>query len=64
MKMAFHEMDQNSMIEVADVYDIDVPAHENEAYVQRIRERADTWEADLNKRMMEILETDTEPESA
>jgi len=64
MKMAFHEMDQNSMIEVADVYDINVPAHENEAYVQRIRERAETWEADLNKRMIEILETDTEPESA
>lgn len=56
MKDAFHEMDQNSMIEVADVYDMDIPAHENEAYVNKIRERAESWEADLNKRMMEIME--------
>ena len=56
MKDAFHDMDQNSMIEVADVYDMDIPAHENEAYVNKIRERAESWEADLNKRMMEIME--------
>ncbi|NQY96538.1 MAG: cation:proton antiporter [Henriciella sp.] len=63
MKMAFHEMDQQSMIEVADVYDMDIPAHENEAYVNRIRERAESWEADLNARMMEIM-ADDEPEKA
>lgn len=60
MKTAFHEMDQHSMIEVADVYDINIPAHENEAYVQRVRERAEDWEAELHDRMMEILETDPE----
>jgi CPA2 family monovalent cation:H+ antiporter-2 len=62
MKMAFHEMDQQSMIEVADVYDMDIPAHENEAYVSRIRERAESWEAELHDRMMEIM--DDEPEKA
>ena len=56
MKDAFHEMDQQSMIEVADVYDIDIPGHENEAYVARVRERAESWEADLHDRMMEIME--------
>ncbi|MEM1147968.1 MAG: cation:proton antiporter, partial [Pseudomonadota bacterium] len=35
MKEAFHDMDQRSMIEVADVFDINVPGHENEAYVAR-----------------------------
>jgi CPA2 family monovalent cation:H+ antiporter-2 len=56
MKDAFHEMDQQSMIEVADVYDINIPGHENEAYVARVRERAESWEADLHDRMMEIME--------
>lgn len=60
MRDAFHEMDQQSMIEVADVYDIDIPAHENDAYVSRIRERAESWEAELHDRMMEIMEDDTE----
>ena len=60
MKDAFHEMDQQSMIEVADVYDINIPAHENEAYVQRIRDRAESWETELHDRMMEIIDEETE----
>ncbi len=56
MKMAFHEMDQHSMIEVADVYDIDIPAHENDAYITRVRERAESWEAELHERMIEIMD--------
>ncbi|NQY14672.1 MAG: cation:proton antiporter [Henriciella sp.] len=64
MKDAFHEMDQQSMIEVADVYDMNIPGHENEAYINRIRERAESWEAELHDRMVEIMEKDTEPESA
>ncbi|MEM9179015.1 MAG: monovalent cation:proton antiporter-2 (CPA2) family protein [Pseudomonadota bacterium] len=60
MKDAFHEMDQQSMIEVADVYDIDIPAHENDAYVARIRERAEGWESELHDRMMEIIDDEVE----
>ncbi len=60
MKQAFHEMDQNSMIEVADVFDINIPGHENEAYVTRVRERAESWEAELHDRMMEIMDNKTE----
>lgn len=60
MKQAFHEMDQQSMIEVADVFDINIPGHENEAYVARIRERAESWEAELHDRMMEIMDEPTE----
>ena len=62
MKDAFHEMDQQSMIEVADVFDINIPSHENEAYVERVRDRAESWEAELHDRMMEIMED--EPEKA
>jgi len=60
MKDAFHEMDQQSMVEVADVYDIDIPAHENDAYVQRIRDRSESWETELHDRMMEIMDDETE----
>lgn len=60
MKDAFHEMDQQSMIEVADVYDIDIPAHENDAYVSRIRERAEGWESELHDRMMDIIDEEAE----
>ena len=62
MRDAFHEMDQQSMIEVADVFDINIPSHENEAYVERVRDRAESWEAELHDRMMEIMEE--EPEKA
>ena len=61
MVKAFHEMDQKSMIEVADVFDINIPGHENDAYVSRVRERAEAWEAELHDRMMEIMD---EPEKA
>ena len=61
MVKAFHEMDQKSMIEVADVFDINIPGHENDAYVSRGRERAEAWEAELHDRMMEIMD---EPEKA
>ena len=54
-------MDQRSMIEVADVFDINIPGHENDAYVARVRERAESWEAELHDRMMEIME---KPEKA
>jgi CPA2 family monovalent cation:H+ antiporter-2 len=64
MKDAFHEMDQQSMIEVADVYDMNIPGHENEAYINRIRERAESWEAELHDRMIEIMEQSKDPETA
>ncbi|MHA7900448.1 MAG: monovalent cation:proton antiporter-2 (CPA2) family protein [Henriciella sp.] len=60
MKQAFHEMDQQSMIEVADVFDINIPGHENEAYVAKVRDRAESWEAELHGRMMEIMDGKTE----
>ncbi|MEP1142662.1 MAG: monovalent cation:proton antiporter-2 (CPA2) family protein [Henriciella sp.] len=62
MKDAFHDMDQQSMIEVADVFDVNIPGHENDAYVARVRERAEAWEAELHERMVEIMES--EPEKA
>ena len=60
MADAFDRKDRASMIEVADVYDIDIPAHENDAYVSRIRERAEGWETELHDRMMEIIDEEVE----
>ncbi|MEO1474954.1 MAG: cation:proton antiporter [Pseudomonadota bacterium] len=56
MMDAFNEMDRKAMIEVADAYDITIPAHENEEYVGRIREMQGHWEAELRDRMSKILD--------
>lgn len=54
MKQAFNETDRRSMIAVADAYDPDVPAHQNKAYVARIREILGPWQDELMVRMDEI----------
>ncbi|MEO0981409.1 MAG: monovalent cation:proton antiporter-2 (CPA2) family protein [Pseudomonadota bacterium] len=56
MTEAFHEADQRSMIEAADVYEIDVPAWENEAYIEKVRQMMGPWEDALRARIAEILE--------
>ncbi|MEM8635553.1 MAG: cation:proton antiporter [Pseudomonadota bacterium] len=56
MTDAFNEMDRKAMIEVADAYDISIPAAENEEYIGRIREMQSHWEAELRERMRRILD--------
>ncbi len=51
MAAAFESLDRKSMVEVATVYDIDVPIHENEAYVAKIHAMRDDWEAQLSGKM-------------
>ena len=55
MKQAFDVMDRKSIVELAEHYDPDVPTAENEVYAAKVRERAATWEADLNAEIAEIL---------
>jgi CPA2 family monovalent cation:H+ antiporter-2 len=50
---AFNRVDRRSMIEVASVYDPDIPLHENEAYIQKVKEvmgprRDELWQ-EMNK---------------
>ncbi len=54
----FHSMDQEAMVEVADVYDVNIPVTENEAYVTRVREFFDERGPLLQERVAEILSAD------
>jgi len=55
MVEAFNELDRRSMLASADHYDPAIPALENEAYLQSIRESRGDWEAELEKRMKGIM---------
>ncbi|MEO0485606.1 MAG: cation:proton antiporter [Pseudomonadota bacterium] len=54
MVEAFQDMDREAMIEVAGVYDINIPAVENDAYVAKVRELLETRGTALSDRMTEI----------
>jgi CPA2 family monovalent cation:H+ antiporter-2 len=55
MVSAFGELDRRSMLLAAEHYDPAIPAHENEAYLAKIREGRGGWEADLAARMGAIM---------
>ncbi|MEL7011648.1 MAG: cation:proton antiporter [Pseudomonadota bacterium] len=57
---AFHEGDQEAMIEMAQLYNPNLPVHENEEYISRVRARRGDWEADQRARMAVILEEKSE----
>ena len=52
---AFNEADRLGMIEVADAYDRDIPDHENDAYVQKVKDMLAENEPELTRRVTEIL---------
>lgn len=56
---AFVERDQEAMVEAAEAYDIGVPLHENPAYVELVRSRRGTWEAEIRERMERIRDGGT-----
>ena len=47
-------MDRRSMIELAGVYDPNIPPTENQAYIDAVKEIRGPWEEQLNERLMEI----------
>ena len=47
----FEALDRRSMIELAALYDINVPPTENEPYMARVREVIDQWEEELRGSM-------------
>lgn len=54
MAAAFETMDRKSMVEVASVYDIDIPIQENEAFVAKVNAMREDWEAQLSGQMAEL----------
>jgi len=55
MTTEFNDMDRRSMIEVAGAYDINIPAHENDVYVAKVREMVAQWEPELKQRIAAIM---------
>ena len=54
MVSAFEEMDRSSMREVADLYDTNIPAWQNEPLIAKIRELRAEWDPKLREQMDEI----------
>jgi CPA2 family monovalent cation:H+ antiporter-2 len=57
MKAEFDETNRRSMVEVADVYDVNIPAYENEAYIQKVRAAIESWDVELQKRIVAIRQS-------
>ncbi|MEO9469723.1 monovalent cation:proton antiporter-2 (CPA2) family protein [Parasphingorhabdus sp.] len=51
----FQDADRRSMIEFADVYDIDIPFYENEALIAKARQLQDEWEPELREQIIAIM---------
>jgi len=52
---AFEAMDRSSMRALADLYQIDLPAHENEPLIAKVRELRSEWDPKLREQIDEIL---------
>ena len=59
---AFNRADRSSMIDLAGLYDPNVPVMENEPYIARVQEILGPREAAMNAEMMHILETGEMPD--
>lgn len=51
----FNKSDRELMISTAEVYDPDVPIHENEALLSKFRETRDELESNLTEQIVEIM---------
>jgi len=58
MIAAFNAMDRKTMIEVAGAYDINIPAHENENYVAKVKSMTAQWEPELKLHMQQIMRSE------
>ena len=61
---AFNDLDRKAMVEVASVYDINIPGPENPAYVAKVREISQAWEAQLRGRLSPETAAESVPEAA
>ena len=54
MSEAFDAQDRANMVELAEVYDPDIPMRENQAFIDRVKKVADEKGIELNKEMNEL----------
>ena len=52
---AFETMDRSTMRDIANLYRLDIPYHENEALIARVRELRSEWDPILREQMDDIL---------
>jgi len=52
---AFQEMDRQAMVEVADLYRLDMPVWENEPLLSRIKDLRKAWDPKLREQMDDII---------
>jgi monovalent cation:H+ antiporter-2, CPA2 family len=58
MADAFDRMDRKAMLEVANVYDPEIPLAENDAYINKVKEIMGPWRDSLALEMQEIRRSD------
>ena len=56
MIRAFDRTDRIRMVHDASAYDVNLPMHENKAFIERVRQSLEHWEFDLVHEMKEIRE--------
>jgi CPA2 family monovalent cation:H+ antiporter-2 len=59
MTREYNAMDRRAMIEVAGAYDVNIPAHENDAYIAKIREMMVDWQPELEQRVKDAMNSKT-----
>ena len=62
MVSVFDQSDREGMVEVADTYDVNIPAFENEAFMAKVREVAPRREAEVREQMTKILQRNSKGE--
>ncbi len=55
----FSDTDRKGMIEIAEVYDVNIPSHENEPLLEKSRTLVEEWEPELRRKIDLILANDT-----
>ena len=59
MVAEFNELDGQAMVEVADAFDINIPPHENDAFVAKVRKMVAEWEPEVEKKITAIFKSET-----
>jgi len=58
MVSQYNDIDRKAMVEVAGEYDVNVPAHENEVYIAKVRSKMSTWESELQEKIQTIMKSE------
>ena len=63
MAQEFDEMDRRAMVEVAPSFSLDIPATENQPYIDKVKEIRGPWTDKLRDRMLEIMNAPDQPKA-